>query len=299
MKRIRRILRWIRVSKPVRLALLLLVLLGSVVGFVWGTDVARVRAIIVEGNEVLTEEEIRAIAEETAQAPMLGPLFPGNVIAFSGSRIEAALSAVFPRIATVEAGRDIIKGHITIVVSERTTASIWCAAHVKTPEPQIVQEKESAEGEEKEEKSQEPPPLLGEFDPVVVDACFLMDKDGVAFADAPETEGSLILTLVDAKGGEVLFGDIAVDEQTMRGIRTIWDAFRNEISVRGRRVLMRPEGIITIETFEGWEALFSTEHPLEGQMVALRELLVQELDPAARASIDVIDLRIPGRIYYR
>ena len=126
-----------------------------------------------------------------------------------------------------------------------------------------------------------------------------MDKDGVVFADAPETEGSLILTLVDAKGGKVLFGDIAVDEQTMRGIRTIWDAFKNEISVRGRRVLMRPEGIITIETFEGWEALFSTEHPLEGQMVALRELLVQELDPAARASIDVIDLRIPGRIYYR
>lgn len=286
-RRIRRFIRAFRVSRSVRLFIWVPLLIVLTAVLIWGTPAFYVTSVTVEGAQVLPEVEIELAAREALQAPLLGPWFPGNIAIFPATRITNALSAALPRIDTVQVSRTLRDRVMHITLVERQTFAIYCTAHEESTTQSATNEEEIIEPRE-----------LGTFPPLTPGVCFLMDRSGIIFADAPQTEGSLIMTLLDAEAGEVFYGSLAIDRAILEEIIVTWETFTQGINVRPRRVLKRPEGVITIETFEGWEAVLSRAHPLEDQVIALRELLAKDLTVEERAQIDVIDLRVPGRIYY-
>lgn len=296
-KRFKRTWRRFLVSRSFRYSIwlpLLFILFGVLI---WGTNIARVQQVSVEGQKALQEADIIRVAKESIQEPLLGPFFPGNIVAFPKARTAAALQDTFPRIETIAITRSLWNGSVHLVVTERKTHGIYCVGIEE------VFEEEATETDEETMAQALTPTQLGIFPKVRVEACFLMDADGIAFADAPETEGSLIMTIIDSnvRAGDdpVFHGARALDPSVLHEINITWETFTQGIDVKPRRVMKRTGGIITIETFEGWEAILSLENPLEPQVVALRELLAKELDAVQRRTISVIDLRVPGRIYYR
>ena len=288
----KRFWRRFRVSQSFRMSIwagLLVLLLGVLI---FGTNAAALRSYAVEGNKALVAEEVIHTAQDALTQPLLGPLFSGNRIFFPEARAEEVLKSTFPRIANVALTRNIRNGHVRISITEREATAIYCAGREIEP---VTDEEETVSGEEAGPKPQE----LGTFPEVTVEACYLMDAGAIAFAGAPETEGSLIMTIIDTEAGEVFYGDQVLTHEVLSEMRMTWDTFTQGIAIRPRRVLKRKEGVITIETFEGWEAVMSLTYPLEGQVIALRELLAKELAASERRTITVIDLRVPGRIYYR
>src|SRR3989344_2820034 len=302
MPRRRRLYRFWRQLQHSRLLQLLVVLtVFFLTGFVvvTTTSVAEIRAVQVEGTHALDAEDVRRVAEEALKAPLLfHRLIPGNLVLFRNRNAVAALTTQFPRIAEVTLSGDLETHTVTVVLRERQTAFIYCDAREETLSTSESETRDSAlvltadqigEGE------------LAHFAPLVSEGCFLADAHAVIFAVAPETEGTVIMTVLDAEGTAVPLGQVALPPDTLAALQLIWETFRSSVQVSARHVFRRPGGIVTVETFEGWEAVFSLDpnYPVAAQTTALRELLAKELEPAERRGISLIDLRIPGRIYYR
>lgn len=296
MKKMRRVARRFRVSRTFRFTIWIPLLIISVLVLIFATDVAVPRTYVVEGAQVLSVDEIAQMTREQITAPLISSWLPGNLVFFPDNNAEESLASAFPRIAAIDVRRNIRERSVVIELRERTTHAIYCAGSEIVPEPE---EGESDEEDETAAPAQQEEHELGEFPELRTEACYLMDATGVAFANAPETEGSLIMTVIDGTSGEVFHGSQVLSEKVLDEMNITWETFTSGIAVKPRRVLRRAGGIITIETFEGWEAVMSLDHPLEPQVVALRELIAKELDVTERRSITVIDLRVPGRIYYR
>ena len=56
---------------------------------------------------------------------------------------------------------------------------------------------------------------------------------------------------------------------------------------------------IWITTIEGWQVIFNTSEPAKKQAGNLAKFLSEKIDEKERENLEYIDLRIPGKIYYK
>lgn len=245
------------------------------------TNTAAVRGITVSGAEALNPQEIETVVRETISEPLLRFLpLRGNLLFLPRDRAVERILGFFPRVKEASVKRHLKTRFVTVRILERKPEGVYCRG----------------------QREAEPTPEEGVSAPSIsTEQCFLIDRDGVIFDGAPETEGSLILSIVDAFPTEIPpdLGATVLDEETFSAVLTVWDVFRQEIRVGVRRVVRSEDGTLAVETLEGWRALFDPRGDLRAQAVGLRELLEKELEKERRIGIAEIDLRVPGRIYYR
>jgi hypothetical protein len=232
---------------------------------IWKTDLGTVRGISVEGTEVLSAEAITASLRDALATPLLGPL-KGNLIVFPSSRIIEALREAFPRIETLSVSRDLFRKTIRVSVKEREIFAIFC----------VPKERSEKTGENQ---------------------CVLIDRSGFAFADAPTTEGGLILTIIDRTASSVTLGENVVSEDVLQTIAVAWEKMRNDLRIDIHDVVLEGE-VLRLETIEGWTAILDLRRDITTQLRSLKELLIKELPEDHRERISTIDLRTPGKIFY-
>src|SRR3989344_5863159 len=250
----------------------ILLITAAFIAGVWGTGVAVVRGVEVEGNEIVAEEDIVAAAREAIAAPLVGPL-PGNLLFLPRGRIVQRLSETFPRFAEVRVGWDFLHRTVRVNVRERVSEGIYCTAKGLVDDQTVLAP--------------------------ASDACFLIDRDGVIFAEAPESEGSLIFSLTDSGSGDRALGERVLAPETLVAARELWEGLRVEVRLGVRRIVLQEGNVAFAETFNGWSAIFDLAGDRKAQLIALRELLARELSPEKRGGLSYIDLRVPGRIYYQ
>jgi hypothetical protein len=56
---------------------------------------------------------------------------------------------------------------------------------------------------------------------------------------------------------------------------------------------------INVRTDAGWLLLLDVRQPLADQLGALEKVVTEELAPEDLKRLDYVDLRIPGKVYYR
>ena len=128
--------------------------------------------------------------------------------------------------------------------------------------------------------------------------CYYFDKEGIIFADAPRTEGGLILKITNLSKNDISLGGKVLDDNRIHFIIDFIDSVGKIDKFKILEFKIKPSPSVDFEavTDAGWLIyLDDNQEPTS----AVNNLLTI-LDEAVKntGNLEYIDLRIPSRIYY-
>ena len=127
------------------------------------------------------------------------------------------------------------------------------------------------------------------------DFCYWIDDEGIAFEEAPRTEGPLVLMVYDDGQEGIIRGQKVVDERYAANLSAILRGILNlGISVKNIEFNERLQEI-KIMAHNSPDLLFSIRFNPELNMAALYSLK----EKVGLRGINYIDLRVENRIYYK
>lgn len=231
-----------------------------------------IKGIIVSGNEEISEEEIRNLAENYFNKSYLfGYIKPfSNILFASSENLERSFMDKFPMIDEVSVDKNLFKKNLSIEIKEREGIGVYCRkdADSSTSSEQV---------------------------------CFYFDKKGIFFKESPRFSGQLFLVIEDARGKVFGPGDKFDDKDLLEKIIESKNILDQSQIVQYKNFFL-PEnsfGEFWIITQEGWAVELDKEVDLATQLVALKKFLEEKLSVDKRQNLRYIDLKINQRIYYR
>jgi hypothetical protein len=266
----------LRIKKRKKVALIALIALFIIVAACVGlgyllffANLLDVRIIDVSGAEIIPPADLKTAAEDWFGGGFLGITRKRNLLFVSVEKLAAELTARFPRIESVEIGKEF-PHELKIKVVERQSAGIWCFAASGEPF-------DNAQGR-----------------------CFYFDKNSVAYAEAAPSSGFLILNVADYRGQAVALGSRVSSEEWTENIIMARELLP-KIGINIAEISI-PSGSFDefdAKTAGGWKILFSNSTDIAKQIASLGILFRDKLPAASRAGLQHVDLRIQDRIYYK
>lgn len=130
--------------------------------------------------------------------------------------------------------------------------------------------------------------------------CYYIDKDGVIFEKAPQTSGTLILTIKDNSERELEMGKNAIDKEFMAELINLREDLLNQLGLKVIDFIIETDTLkdLKVDTNEGWYIVFNRGRDLKNQLQALT-LVLEEKIKEGRKNLEYIDLRIENRVYYK
>ncbi len=129
--------------------------------------------------------------------------------------------------------------------------------------------------------------------------CYYFDKEGIVFADAPQTEGSLILKITDLSKSNVSLSDKVLDSGRINFVINFSDNINKLDTFKILEFKINPNPSVDFEaiTNKNWSIYLDDR---QDPALAVSNLLTI-LDEAVKntGNIEYIDLRIPSRIFYK
>lgn len=188
-----------------------------------------------------------------------------NLLILSKSRLKSELAAAFPFITDITIKKKLLHT-ITVEFNKRIQIGIWC--HPPGDEPQA-------------------------------DNCYYFDKDGVAFAKTPETEGSLILKIEDGSKNNISLGDRVLSGDQINFIIVFSSKIAENNKFKILEFKIKPNSSVDLEaiTDKNWSIYLDEKQ----EPVAVANNLLSILEEAIKntGNLEYIDLRIPSRIFYK
>lgn len=184
-----------------------------------------------------------------------------NLLILSKSRLKSELAAVFPSITDITIKKKLFHT-IIIDFQKRIQIGIWCQPRADS-------------------------------------RCYYFDKDGIAFAKTPETEGSLILKIEDGSKNNVSLGDRVLNSDQINFIIV----FNGKIAENNKfKILIfkiKPSFSVDLEavTNKNWSIyLDEKQDPVTAfnNLLTILKEVVKNTD-----NLEYVDLRIPSRIFYK
>jgi cell division septal protein FtsQ len=219
------------------------------------------RAIDVSGEEIIPPAELKNAAEGWLGAEFLGISVRQNLFFVSSKKLALELTAKFPRIDSVEIKKKLPHG-LEIIIAERQSAGIWCL--------------------------------------IASNGCFYFDKNGVAYAEAAQSSGFLILNVADYRDREVALGSPIASEEWFKNILSARELLpKVGVNVAEFTVPSGSFDEFDARTAEGWKIMFSNSTDVAKQISSLKVFFRDELPAGKRTGLQYIDLRIQDRIYYK
>lgn len=228
--------------------------------FILSSDFFRVRRIEVAGVQGAPEAELvgRTTAYLAGRGTIASWLGPENILFWRMAPAHISFAGMYPIIAEVVRTVDVGERSVHLVAKEREGFGVWCAGE---------------------------------------SACYAFDREGVIFAKAPKSEGTLVLRVRDMSGKEPLVGAAILP-------RTEWreNFFKTLEILEGRNVPMR-EIIVRgldvreweVKTAYGFSLLFSLDFTPDNLSAVLRDLEKR----ISLSALSYLDFRIPNRLFYQ
>jgi cell division septal protein FtsQ len=235
--------------------------LGGIIYLSFFAGLFDVRTIDINGAEVISSADLRAVAESWLKGGFLGLARNRNLLFFSANDLAGELTAKFPRIDSIEVKKEF-PHRLKIAITERQSAGIWCF--------------------------------------VADNRCFYFDKSGVAYAEAARSSGFLILNVADYRGQAVALGSRVGSQEWIKNIITAREVLM-KVGISAAEFSIPPDSFdeFDAKTAEGWKIFFSNSADVTQQISSLAILLRDKLPAEKRKSLEYFDLRIQDRIYYR
>lgn len=125
--------------------------------------------------------------------------------------------------------------------------------------------------------------------------CYWIDENGTAFEEAPQTEGSLILTVYDNDNEAIMIGRKVVEERYADNLIKILNGILN-IRITVREISYNEKlQEITVRTTSDPDIYLSVRFDPSLNLTALQTLK----EKVGMRGIKYIDLRVENRIYYK
>ncbi len=236
-------------------------ILGAIVWILFGSQLFLLRNIYIQGEKNIKREDIENEALGVLEHNFF--ITKKNLLFFKSNQLEGELRAHFPRIKTVA----IIKklpDTLEITVEERNAIGVWCNAAA---------------------------------------LCFYIDSDGVIFEEAPLIEGGLILLIEDQTAGDLQLGNAPLTRDDMALFTELKQTFAKHPDLPAiKRFVKRSQyGIDAISGEENLAIMLDTSHTVSPERIAI--IVKEVIDSAGKKGedsiLEYIDLRIPGKVYYK
>ena len=229
-----------------------------------------------------------------------------SIILAPNNKIKEDILARFPKIKAVVVNKKLPQlrtlasltkmagATIEVIIEERKSIGIWCQTEEVTIEDQSLEEISEEEiPAEPEEIPAEPK----------VTKCFYIDREGIIFKESPLISGSMILNIFSSKKQSVDLRSEVVSPETIDFILTIDKELPKIKTVAGPswQILdfktISPEDL-RVSTSQGCQIYFNPAYSVDSQLRALELTLEKEIKENW-LSLEYVDLRIEGRVYYR
>ena len=258
-------------------------LLGVLIYFSIWSSILQIKKIEIKSEKnpiYYNNNEIIKIAGEKLAEKIFNIIPQNTIILAPIDEIKNTILDKFSEIRQVNIYRNLSDMGLTIEIEERASIGIWC----KFEEIERILEPISTSTEEVVEKIKE----------IKIGHCFQIDKEGVIYRKSLLVKSSSVLNIYSSRNQSAAIKDTVVPLKIIN--------FISEIKEKAP-VLMSEFNFISIEdlrgiTFWGWQVYFNPAYSIDSQIKAL-EIVLDEQIKENYTSLEYIDLRIEGRIYYK
>lgn len=246
--------------KVLILCLFILIIISTLIWMIFLSPVFHVNDIKISNSDYLNSNDVEKNMKKIAPFGL-----GSNLLVLSEYRLKKELAVAFPEITDIIIKKRLFHT-IAIDFKKRIQLGIWCRL---------------------------------KSDQLQTDYCFYFDKEGIMFAEAPQTEGSLILKIEDESRNNASLGDKVLNSEKINFLITL----KNKIDENGKlRILefkIKPNPSVDLEavTDKNWLIYLDDK---QDPILAANNLLTI-LKEAIRNSdnLEYVDLRIPSRIFYK
>ncbi len=241
----------------------------------------RVDRIAVAGNAAVPADQVIAIAEAAAGRghPFFGALLGyRNMLAWPDSLSSSDL-AFDPRLRSASLSKDYFTHTLTINVTERSAAGIWCFMPRNAPggASSTVSAASGAGGGANEH-------------------CYWFDANGFMFARAPDTQGNLIPVVHDYSQSDPGLAHEILPAEFVPNLVSVLDTL-NASGIGVADIALKDLSLeeVDVSTTNGPDLYFSLRFSAAEDLAVLEQLMSQP----NFGRLQYIDFRVERRAYYR
>lgn len=132
---------------------------------------------------------------------------------------------------------------------------------------------------------------------------YTLDGNGVVIADVgtDTLPDGLPLIRDQAKTSTVRLGDTVVSPRVLDALHRVVVELPERLSVSVTEILLPAIGVeeLHVRTSGDWTLLLDVLRPLDDQLRAFEQMVAETLSADELARLQSVDLRIPGKVYYR
>ncbi len=259
-------------------------LLAGLAYFLIWSPVLWIEKIEFKDNSLDTEELSLIVQNNLAEK--LWQFIPQkSIILAPKNMIRDEILDSFPEIKSVVVNKklpEMAGAAIEIIIEERKSIGIWC---------QIERLKIEATSTESIISG---PKIKG---------CFYIDKEGIIFKESPLISGSMILNIFSSKKQSVELRNEVVSPETINFILTVNEELPKIKTVTGPSWQINDFKVISpedlrVSTSQGCQIYLNPAYSADSQLKVLELTLEKEIKEDW-PSLEYIDLRIEGRMYYK
>lgn len=242
----------------------ILVSISIVAGLVYlaiFSPVFKIKNISIEGNKNIPFGLLRGEVETKLQEKTFFILPSDSVFIFSPKNLEKDLKEKFKRIETIQARKSFFD-ILRVSLTEKRGAFRWCRQN----------------------------------------GCFLINEQGVAY-NIPIDESILVeeektlLTITEFVRELPGNNEKIVRDTFIQALWKIHDELGTEIVEFTTPSVLSNKIIIKMK--EGWQVAFTTNFPIEDQVMNFRALFPNEITLEQKPNLEYVDLTVEGRAYYK
>jgi len=256
-------------------------LLAGLIYFSIWSPVLRVNKIEIKSEKepvYYENNEIIKIAEEKLKNKIFGIIPKNTIILAPINGIKNAVLDIFPEIKQINISRNLSDfSNIGLIVNieERRSIGIWCKAENRT-----------STSTEK-----------------IINECFQIDKDGVIYRKSLLVKSDSVLNIYSLRNQSAVIRDLVVPLEIINFILEAKEKAKKIKTDNISSVLISDLYFISIEdlrgtTSLGWQVYFNPAYSIDSQIKALETILDEQIKGDYK-SLEYIDLRIEGRVYYK
>lgn len=249
--------------------------------FLW-VEKIEVESLTLDISETLRSEIIE-IAQSNLAEKFWRIIPQKSIFLTQNNKIKEDILAQFSEIREVVIYREM--SELRIVVEERENIGVWCQVR------QVVNDSDEIATSSPETNIRE------------ISKCFYIDKEGIIYQESPLMSGSLILNIYSAKNQSADIRAQVVSPELIDYILQIRKILPKIKTANGLSLKAVDFEIVSMEdlrvtTFEGWQIYFNPAYSIDSHLNTL-QLVLEEQIKEDYNSLEYIDLRIKGRVYYR
>jgi cell division septal protein FtsQ len=252
----------------------LLLLAGIVFGcvfavflFFWwffNASFLKITSIQVSGENVIPESSITNAVQDDISGSYLGLFSRSSIFLYPKNKIVADLTGLYPTLSSVSINAQDFHT-INVVVSEREAHALWCGS-----------------------------------DPATAQSCFLLDTDGLAYANAPQYSGEVFRTYYGPLPSDALPQQF-LSQASFHSLAALVDAFQGVIaSDTVQSISIDTNDDVHLAFDSGAEILFAL-HDDSGQIFQRFSLALtaEPLLSHPLSDFEYVDLRFGDKVYYK